>query len=75
MPNLLEKEKCTGCAACANKCPQGSIRMVQDGFGFLYPEIDNNTCVNCKLCENACPGLNDSNNGVKTLEAKFVWGG
>ena len=50
-------DRCTGCAACANKCPKQCIHMRENKEGFLYPEIDANHCINCDLCEKACPVL------------------
>lgn len=75
MPRLLDKEKCTGCAACYNKCSQGCIKMVPDTFGFLYPEIDNSLCIKCNLCEKACPGLNLTRKSNEQKSAAFLWGG
>ncbi len=50
-----DREHCTGCGACAQKCPKSCIRMVEGEFGFLYPEVDTNVCVGCGLCERICP--------------------
>lgn len=49
---------CTGCEACANKCPKGCISMVENAEGFLFPKINQKQCVGCNLCEKACPVLN-----------------
>ena len=51
-------DRCTGCEACANKCPKGCISMVENAEGFLVPQIDGGKCVDCGLCEKACPVLN-----------------
>ena len=29
-PLLAAPDRCTGCGACANGCPKGAIRMVED---------------------------------------------
>ena len=50
-------DKCTGCEACANKCPKDCISMVENAEGFLFPQIDSGKCVGCELCEKACPVL------------------
>lgn len=54
----IEKEKCCGCGACANACPQKCVSMEPDKEGFLYPIVNNDRCVNCGLCERVCPFVN-----------------
>lgn len=51
-------KKCTACGACNNVCPNGSISMIEDNEGFLYPVINFNTCTKCGLCEKVCPVIN-----------------
>ena len=34
------KEECSGCSACMNICPKNCIDMVEDEFGFRYPNIN-----------------------------------
>lgn len=51
----LEKSACCGCAACADACPAGAVRMAGDREGFRYPEIDLELCVHCGRCEAVCP--------------------
>jgi coenzyme F420-reducing hydrogenase beta subunit/polysaccharide pyruvyl transferase WcaK-like protein len=50
-----DRLKCTGCHACASKCPRSSITMVLDEEGFRYPVIDDRTCINCGQCARTCP--------------------
>ena len=50
MQTPVEKERCTGCWACANGCPAGCISMEPDEEGFLYPKIDAAACTDCGLC-------------------------
>ncbi len=51
-------KKCTGCGACINSCPQKSIQMIEDTYGFLRAVIDKDTCINCGKCKNVCPQIN-----------------
>src|SRR5690554_3835665 len=51
---IKDKKDCTGCSACLNICPVGSISMTEDKEGFLYPSEDDR-CFHCKKCERVCP--------------------
>lgn len=51
----VDYEHCTGCEACAQRCPKHCISMVPGEFDFIYPEIDLEVCIDCHLCEKACP--------------------
>ena len=52
---MTEKEKCTGCTACAAVCPFDAITMKADPEGFLYPVTDSARCVKCGKCDRVCP--------------------
>lgn len=58
MLDFLEKNKCSGCFACASKCPENCIEMICDNEGFWYPHINKDICVSCGLCKAVCPVLN-----------------
>lgn len=60
MIKITDKSKCSGCAACANVCPKGCIKMSPDALGFLYPKVDSQVCVDCGLCSKICSILNKS---------------
>ena len=45
--------KCTGCRACEQVCPENAITFKENTEGFLYPCISQK-CVNCGLCLNKC---------------------
>lgn len=51
---ICEREKCCGCAACAQKCPVQAIEMRSDSEGFLYPDISDK-CIDCQQCRLVCP--------------------
>ena len=70
---MINREKCTGCAACYNICPFKAIKMEYDNEGFLYPEINELICRKCGLCEKVCPKVNscDVSAPVKSLFAKY----
>lgn len=59
IPRLADINKCTGCAACYNKCKHEAITMVEDKEGFLYPVVDHEICIGCGACEKSCPVLNE----------------
>ena len=51
----INKMHCTGCGACAKKCPKKCISMKPDKEGFLVPSIDADQCINCGICMQTCP--------------------
>ena len=65
------KEKCCACGACVNVCPKQAIQMVEDGYGFLYPQIDDDLCVGCGACKTVCAYQNteESNTPVTSYAA------
>lgn len=57
---ILNKELCCGCSACASVCPHKCITMVADDGGFRYPVVDEKKCIACHLCEKVCPIQNQN---------------
>ena len=55
MIEIEEKQRCCGCEACRQVCPQGCIRMERDEEGFDYPIVDTDRCIECHKCERVCP--------------------
>lgn len=55
MIEVASKEKCSGCHACVNICPENCIQMITDEEGFWYPRVDKEKCIECDLCEKICP--------------------
>lgn len=58
MINIIYKQDCCGCSACAQRCPKQCISMIEDEEGFLYPKVDTANCIDCHLCEKVCPVIN-----------------
>ena len=52
---ICPSDKCTGCAACQNKCTHNCISMQEDKYGELHPVVDESKCKKCGLCINVCP--------------------
>ena len=68
--DTYDKSLCCGCSACYSICPHKAIRMVPDGLGFLYPEIQQNECINCTLCREVCT-FNNEYDTVDNVEPQF----
>ncbi|WP_196594230.1 Coenzyme F420 hydrogenase/dehydrogenase, beta subunit C-terminal domain [Pectinatus sottacetonis] len=76
MIDVLDKDKCTGCAACYNICPTKAIDMVYSTDGFLCPSIDKDKCIKCNLCEKICPILSkkeDFGERYSIPKVKVAW--
>ena len=67
---LCDKELCTGCMACYNACPHGSISVTTDDEGFAVPIINHDTCLKCGKCTRVCPILNELNQVEKQTAYK-----
>lgn len=56
---ICDKNKCTGCFACANICPAKCITMQEDEYGELHPVVEEDRCKHCNACVKSCPNNND----------------
>lgn len=68
----IAKEECTGCGACANICPQNSIKMQKDDMGFLYPYIIGN-CIDCGNCRIVCNTRTEKRGKLDQLTIYAAW--
>ncbi len=48
----IDTEKCIGCGACINSCPQ-KLYKLNDGKAKLTGDIEK--CTLCRICEKGCP--------------------
>jgi adenylylsulfate reductase subunit B len=53
MPPVIDREKCTGCGACAEYCAEDVFFGSEKGTipQVTYPEF----CAHCSCCVYACP--------------------
>lgn len=72
MIKLATHDVCTGCGACAFKCPKQCISMKEDSMGQIYPMVDNTRCIECHSCEKVCPMLNEPAS-YKSENAYAAW--
>lgn len=74
MINIIDKLKCCGCEACAQRCPKQCITIIEDSEGFCYPHVDTSKCTECGACEKTCPMLHpcESKRPIKVYAAKHT---
>ena len=68
MIQIINKEQCCGCTACASICSHDAIMMKPDGLGFLYPVVDKDKCVECGLCEKVCAFTDNYDRSLNLLQ-------
>lgn len=71
MVKLANPDICSGCGACAYRCPQRCITMEENSIGIVLPHIDEKSCKDCHACEKVCPMLHEvqSNQSKKAYAA------
>lgn len=70
---MICDKKCIGCGICTKVCQKNAIRMVQDKYGFYYPQVDEELCVNCGLCEIKCPINSFKRTNFQYPETYMCW--
>ncbi|MGM9979716.1 MAG: Coenzyme F420 hydrogenase/dehydrogenase, beta subunit C-terminal domain [Clostridium sp.] len=73
MVEIINKEQCCGCYACASACPKNCILMKVDKEGFWYPEVNKDICVQCGLCERICPVVRNEYVNDKEVNAYVAY--
>ena len=68
--DVVGYEKCVGCFACLNACPEGAVKVLESDEGFYYPKVCEN-CKKCGVCQEFCPVLSSRPSGD---EPKFYAG-
>ena len=70
MISIINKQKCSGCKACANACPVDAISFELDREGFWYPIVNSEKCINCGKCEKVCP-YNKKEHGIPAVNNEY----
>lgn len=63
---------CTGCSACAQRCPAGAISMIPDEEGFVRASVNPKACIHCNLCNKVCPVGEGKENAAHDARAAYA---
>ena len=74
-PTFLDRDKCIGCQACVQVCPEKSISLPRSSISPTVPVLDYSLCRratgnDCSICEKACP-VNAINMQDKRSQSKI----
>lgn len=67
MKYVCKENSCTGCMACADKCPKNAI-IIKDEYDHLNAVINETLCIGCNACHQVC-----QNNNPPELTAVKKW--
>lgn len=51
---MLVSDNCCGCGLCFQLCPNNSIYLIQDEYGFRKAYINSSKCSQCMMCKEKC---------------------
>lgn len=54
MKTVCEIDKCAGCMACIESCPQNAIK-IEDTLSAYNAVISEEKCIDCGICFRVCP--------------------
>lgn len=63
---------CTGCSACAQRCPAGAISMIPDEEGFVRASVNPKACIHCNLCNKVCPVVEGKEQAARDARAAYA---
>lgn len=69
----VNKNICTGCGACRNRCKINAIEMRKDKNGFLKPYVLEEKCIDCGKCLKICPAENPVYENNTSPECYALW--
>lgn len=72
MIQLVNKNLCTACGACVERCPKKCISMEEREIGGCFPLINKKECIECHSCERVCPIMNLPN-FKENINAYAAW--
>ena len=70
--DVINRNDCTGCMACFNKCPVNAINIIDNKQGFRTPIIDEKKCIKCNICAKVCPVIKNDKEKEKELKEEKV---
>lgn len=69
--NIVSKDRCCGCGACAAICPiEGCVTLQFDKNLEYKPVVNSDVCTNCGLCLRVCPDDLEDNPKVQRIFEK-----